>query len=103
MGVIGASAHAAYLKAFFPKAQAKDFTDLAAAEGALRRGETDYVFADGLNLALWIGGTEAEGCCALVGGDYLENRYFGEGIGFVTRREDVALSRALCCAEVEAE
>ncbi len=95
VGVIGGSAHAAYLKAFFPKAQARDFTDLAAAEGALRRGETDYVFADGLNLALWIGGTEAEGCCALIGGDYLENRYFGEGIGFVTRREDVALSRAL--------
>lgn len=95
VAVVAASAHAAYLKAFFPKAQAKEFTDLAAAEGALRRGETDYVFADGLNLALWIGGIEAGNCCALVGGDYLENRYFGEGIGFVTRPEDAALSRAL--------
>ncbi len=95
VGVIAGSAHAAYLRAFFPKAQVKDFTDLAAAEGALKRGETDYLFADGVNLALWLGGQEAAGCCAFTGGDYLENRYFGEGIGLVTRQEDAALARAL--------
>ncbi|MET0257841.1 MAG: transporter substrate-binding domain-containing protein [Methylobacterium sp.] len=95
VGVIEGSAHAAYLKAFFPGATSKPFPDLSAAEGALKRGEVDYLFADGLTLALWIGGQESERCCALVGGDYLENRYFGEGIGFVTRSADAALSRAL--------
>lgn len=95
VGVVAGSAHAAYRAAFFPKAVARDFTDLAAAEGALRRGEVDYVFADGLNLALWVGGIESARCCALIGGAYLENRYFGEGIGLVTRPDDVALSRAL--------
>lgn len=95
VGVVAGSAHAAYLAAFFPKATVRDFTDLAAAEGALRRGEVDYVFADGLNLALWVGGIESAQCCAFIGGDYLENRYFGEGIGLVTRPEDAALARAL--------
>lgn len=95
VGVIGGSAHAAYLGAFFPKAKLHEFTDLAAAEGALKRGEIDYLFADGLNLALYVGGQEAENCCALVGGDYLENRYFGEGIGLITRQDDAALARAL--------
>ena len=95
VAVIGGSAHAAYLKAVFPKAVARDFTDLATAQSAVRRGEADYLFADGLNLALWVGGQEAGACCALVGGDYLENRFFGEGIGLVTRQEDAALSRAL--------
>ncbi|EIZ84667.1 transporter substrate-binding domain-containing protein [Methylobacterium brachiatum] len=95
VGVMGGSAHAAYLKAFFPKAVPKEFLDLAAAEGALKRGEIDYLFADGLNLALYVGGQEADNCCALIGGDYLENRYFGEGIGLITRQEDAALSRAL--------
>ena len=95
VGVIGGSAHAAYIAGFFPKALPKAFTDLAAAEGALKRGEIDYLFADGLNLALYVGGQEAENCCALVGGDYLENRFFGEGIGLLTRQEDAALSRAL--------
>lgn len=95
VGVIAGSAHAAYLRAFFPKAQAKAFTDLATAEGALKRGETEYLFADGVSLALWLGGQEAAGCCAFTGGDYLENRYFGEGIGLVTRPEDAGLARAL--------
>ena len=95
IGAIEGSAHAAYLKAFFPKSQVKGFTDLSAAEDALKRGEVDYVFADGLTLSLWLGGQNSEGCCAFTGGDYLENRYFGEGIGLVTRQEDVALSRAL--------
>ncbi|WP_420847386.1 transporter substrate-binding domain-containing protein [Methylobacterium organophilum] len=95
VGVIEGSAHQAYLKVFFPKAEAKPFTDLAAMEGGLKRGEIDYAFADGLSLALWIGGQDSENCCAFFGGDYLENRYFGEGIGLVTRKDDAALSRAL--------
>ena len=95
IGVIDGSAHAAYLKAYFPGAIPKTFTDLSAAEGALKRGEVDYLFADGLNLALWIGGQESERCCGFSGGDYLENRYFGEGIGLVTRGDDVALVRML--------
>lgn len=95
VGVVEGSAHAAFLQAFFPKAQVKDFPDLASAEGALKRGDVDYVFADGLNLALWLGGAESERCCAFAGGAYLENRYFGEGIGLITRKDDVALARAL--------
>ncbi|MCE4224703.1 transporter substrate-binding domain-containing protein [Methylobacterium sp. C25] len=95
VGVIEGSAHAAYLKTFFSGAVPKPFPDLASAEAALRRGEIDYVFADGLNLALWIGGQDSERCCSFVGGDYLENRYFGEGIGLITRTEDAALNRAL--------
>ena len=95
VGAIEGSAHAAYLQAFFPKVEVKDFPDLAAAQGALKRGDVDYVFADGLNLALWLGGADSEGCCAFAGGAYLENRYFGEGIGLVTRKDDVALARAL--------
>ncbi|WP_373318370.1 transporter substrate-binding domain-containing protein [Methylobacterium haplocladii] len=95
VGAIEGSAHAAYVKVFFPAATLTPFPDLSAAEGALKRGEVDYLFADGLNLALWIGGQDSERCCAFVGGDYLESRYFGEGIGLVTRTEDAALSRAL--------
>lgn len=95
IGVVEGSAHEAYLKAYFPKATRKTFTELSAGESALKRGEVEYLFADGLSLALWLNGQEAEGCCGYSGGDYLENRYFGEGIGFVTRTEDAALARAL--------
>jgi len=94
VGVVAGTAHAAYLAAFFPKASARSFANLAAATAALRKNEVDYVFADGLGLALWIGGIEAAECCAMTGGPYLESRFFGEGIGFIMRPEDETLRRA---------
>ena len=94
VAVVVGTAHEAYLTTFFPRASARAYPDLAAAAGALRRGETDYVFADGLGLALWVGGADAAECCVLTGEPYLESRFFGEGIGFVMRREDENLRRA---------
>ena len=95
VGVVEGTAHEAYLKAFFPRAALKGFAELPAAEAALRRGELDYLFADGVSLALWIGGTEAAGCCSFAGGSYLESRFFGEGIGLVMRKDDDLVRRAL--------
>jgi polar amino acid transport system substrate-binding protein len=94
VAVVGGTAHEAYFTTFFRRANARTYPDLPAATAALRRGEVDYIFADGLGLALWIGGAEAADCCALTGGPYLESRFFGEGIGFVVRREDENLRRA---------
>lgn len=95
IGVVGGTAHEAFAKAFMAGASLKPFPELAAAQSALKAGEVDYLFADGLGLALWIGGEEAGGCCDFSGGPYLESRFFGEGIGFITRTEDESLRRAL--------
>ena len=95
VGVVGGTAHEAYARAFMLMASLKPYPDMAAAQAALKAGEIEYLFADGLGLALWIGGEEAGGCCAFAGGPYLESRFFGEGIGFVTRKQDETLRRAL--------
>ena len=94
VAVVAGTAHEAYLKTFFPAATAKPLADLAAVQAALRDGEADYAFADGLSLAVWIGGTQSGDCCAFTGGPYLESRFFGEGIAFVLRNEDENLRRA---------
>jgi polar amino acid transport system substrate-binding protein len=94
VAVVRGTAHEAYLTAFFPKVEVRATSNLAAAQSALRAGEVDYLFADGLALALWIGGSESLGCCVLSGGPYLESRFFGEGIAFLFRREDDAARRA---------
>ncbi len=95
IAVVGGTAHQVYAQTFVPVATLKEYPDLAAAQRALKAGEVDYLFSDGLNLALWIGGTDAADCCALLGGPYLESRFFGEGIGFVVRKDDETLRRAL--------
>jgi polar amino acid transport system substrate-binding protein len=95
IGVVGGTAHEAFAKAFMAGGTLKPYPELAAAQAALKAGEIDYLFADGLGLALWIGGEDAGGCCDFSGGPYLESRFFGEGIGFITRTEDEPLRRAL--------
>jgi polar amino acid transport system substrate-binding protein len=94
VAVVAGSAHEAYAGAFMKGATLRPFPDLAAAAAALKAGEVEYLFADALGLALWIGGTASADCCALSGGPYLESRFFGEGIGFVFRKEDETLRRA---------
>ena len=94
VGIVGGTAHEAYAKAFMPGAVLKPFGDLTEAQGALKDGKIDYLFADGLGLALWIGGEASEGCCDFAGGPYLESRFFGEGIAFIVRQDEENLRRA---------
>jgi len=94
IGVVNRTVHMEFIKTFFPKATRVSFPDLSAAETALKDGKVDYVFADGLNLSLWIGGAASQDCCSFAGGPYLDSRFFGEGIGFVFRPTDDTLRRA---------
>lgn len=95
IGIVEGTAHEAFAKAFMQGSNFKPYSELPAAETALKAGEIDYLFADGLSLALWIGGESADGCCGFAGGPYLESRFFGEGMGFILRSEDDALRRTL--------
>jgi len=95
VGVIEGSAHKAYLDAFFPKIVEKTFPDVAALREALRSGQIDAAFGDGLSWAVWLGGSASADCCAFKGGPYLESKYFGEGVGIALRKEDADLRHAI--------
>jgi polar amino acid transport system substrate-binding protein len=95
VGVVKGGAHEQYLERFFPKVQRKAYDDFAALHRALKKGEIDLAFADGLTLSIWLDGEDAGGCCAFRGGPFLETRYFGAGVGIAVRKDDVALRRAL--------
>jgi polar amino acid transport system substrate-binding protein len=95
VAVVEASAHEAFLTTFFPQAIRQPFPDLAAARAALKERKVDLVFADGIQLAIWLNGTDSAGCCAFAGGPYLESRFFGEGIAIQVRRGDDNLRKAI--------
>ena len=95
VGVVKGGAHERYLGVFFPEAERRDYADFAALRKALKAGEVDLIFADGLTLSVWLAGEDAAGCCAFRGGPYLESRYFGEGVSIAVRRDDETLRRAL--------
>jgi polar amino acid transport system substrate-binding protein len=73
------TAHEAFLKGFFSQADLKPYDSRFAARRALREGEVDFTFGDGLSLSLWLNGEQSRGCCQFVGGPYLEPRFFGNG------------------------
>src|SRR3981189_1893748 len=68
VGVVGGTAHEAYLKAMFTDAEIRPFADNDAMRLALRRGEVDFIFGDAISLAFWINGTDSAACCAFSGG-----------------------------------
>ena len=95
VGVVSASAHEAMLKAFFPRMQAEVFADRAALLAALKDGKVDAVFGDGMQLAFWTSGSESAGCCRLFDGPFLSEKFLGEGLTLMFRKEDTALAGAV--------
>lgn len=95
IGVVTGTAHEAYLKTLFTEAELHSFPNDEAARAALRRGEIDLLFGDGIALAFWLNGTDSGGCCVFRGGPFLESRYFGEGIGIAVRKGNDVLRQAL--------
>jgi polar amino acid transport system substrate-binding protein len=95
VAVVGRTAHEAYLRAFFTEVEVRAYLNAEAAREALRNGEVDLLFGDGIALAFWLNGTDSAGCCAFKGGPFTESRYFGEGIGIAVRRGNETLRLAL--------
>jgi polar amino acid transport system substrate-binding protein len=95
VGAVIKTAHEAYLRAFFTEVEVRSYPNAEAAREALRRGEIDLLFGDGIALAFWLNGTDSAGCCVFKGGPFTEGRYFGEGIGIAVRRGNDTLRQAL--------
>ncbi|HEV7252866.1 MAG TPA: transporter substrate-binding domain-containing protein [Mesorhizobium sp.] len=95
VGVVAGSAHESFLRDQFSTASAVTFPDQAQLLEALKRGEIRAAFGDGLQLAAWLGGPEAGGCCGFAGGPYLAPEYLGTGLRIAIRKEDETLRQAL--------
>ena len=65
-----------------------------AARFALKKGEVDLLFGDGISLAFWLNGTDSANCCVFRGGPFLESRYFGEGVGIAVKKGNDLLRQA---------
>jgi len=95
IAVVAGTAHEAYIKALFTEAEVKPYTSSDAARFALRQGDVDLLFGDGISLAFWLNGTDSGNCCEFRGGPYTESRYFGEGVGIAVKRGNDTVRLAL--------
>ena len=94
IAVVTGTAHEAYLKALFTGSELKPYPTAEVARDALKKGDVDLLFGDGIALSFWINGTDSGGCCAFRGGPYMESRYFGEGVGIAVKRGNELLRQA---------
>jgi polar amino acid transport system substrate-binding protein len=95
IGVIGQTAHEAYLRKFFKTVQPQLYSDQAGLVAGLQNREVDLIFGDGVSLAIWLNQQIAPMCCELIGGPYTESTYFGEGVGIAVRKQSPQLLQAL--------
>jgi polar amino acid transport system substrate-binding protein len=95
VAVVAGTAHEAYLKALFTEAELRPYPTADVARLALRKGDVDLLFGDGISLAFWLNGTDSENCCAFRGGPYLDSRFFGEGIAIAVKRGNETIRLAL--------
>jgi polar amino acid transport system substrate-binding protein len=95
VAVVAGTAHEAYLKALYTEATLKPYPSADAAREALKKGEVDLLFGDGMALSFWLNGTDSANCCVFRGGPYLESGFFGEGVGIAVRRGNDVLRLAL--------
>jgi polar amino acid transport system substrate-binding protein len=98
LAVVARTAHEAYLAAFFPEIERKLYPNADAARQALKDGEVDAHFGDGMQLSFWLQSELAAGCCAFAGGPYLEARFFGQGFAIAVRRGATDIQRAVNAA-----
>lgn len=95
VAVVSGTAHEAYLRDFFKEAGIRPYPDSGAAREALRKGEVDLLFGDGISLSLWLNGTSSNACCAFAGGAFTESRFFGDGLAVAVKQGNAPLRRAL--------
>jgi polar amino acid transport system substrate-binding protein len=79
LAVVTRTSHEAYLAAMFPEIARKLYPSADAAREAVKDGEADAHFGDGLQLSFWLESLAAGHCCVFAGGPFLESRFFGQG------------------------
>lgn len=104
VGVVTGTAHEAMLKAFFPAIKPTSFPDQAKLMLALQQGSVAAVFTDGLQASFWLASQPAKqsgpanqlgrACCAFLDGPFLSQRFLGEGMAIMVRKEDGFLAAA---------
>ena len=94
IGAVAGTAHEAFIKTLFTEAELHSYPNAQEARAALKKGEIDLLFGDGVSLAFWLNGTDSANCCEFRGGPYMESQYFGEGVGIVVRRGNDLLRQA---------
>ena len=95
IGVLKGTGHEAFLKQYFSAAELVPFGTSDEAQTALKAGDIDFVFGDGVGLTFWLNGVTSDACCEFRGGPYFDTKFFGEGVGIAVKKGNRQLVEVL--------
>lgn len=101
IAVASGTAHEAFMRQYFRSSRIIPYDNPDIAREALKAGEVDVVFDDGISLAFWVNGTVSEQCCTFKGGAFLEPKFFGDGIAIALSNGDPRLKADIDAALAE--
>lgn len=94
VGVLESTAHEVMLRDWFSETRPVTFTRTEWMFDALKAGNIDAVFGDGLQLSFWLSSRSAENCCRFFGGPYFSQAHLGEGLAIAVRPRNTSLAKA---------
>ena len=95
IGVVKGSSHARYIEDIFPHITISQYDSLALAKNALVGQKIDVLFSDAVSLVFWLPSKSANNCCQLVGGPYVSQQYFGNGLTIAVAKGNPKLIEAI--------
>ncbi len=95
IAVVRGSSHEAFVRDFFGVAKILPYDTAEQARAALKSGDADLLFGDGISLMFWIQGTSSNRCCEFKGEGYTEPRYFGDGVGIAIKKGNSRMREVL--------
>lgn len=93
LGAQAGTVHASFLNDLYPEAGAtvRLFTSQEEAQLALATGRIDALLASKVALLDWMNKSREGKCCAFLGSDVVDPRYFGKGAAVGVRKKDTEL------------
>jgi len=94
IGLVRARVHEKLFAAYFPTSVPLLFEDEENLYAALKAGEIDLAFGDGMQFSLWLASMVSDDCCIFVGEAYFAPAYLGEGMRIAVPIQHQALIQA---------
>lgn len=87
VGVVGGSAHEAWLTKYYPKVTVQPFKSEAELFSGLKSGQVPVIFGDDMRISFWLSGAAAGSCCRTLGGSFVDRAYFSHSLVFLTKHD----------------
>ena len=95
VGVIEGSSHQSYLQKYYSGVNLTPVKKRDELRQMLIEGKVKVIFDDGITSVFWLNGTASKACCAFLGGPLIDQKHFGQGVGFAVQKGNRRLREML--------